>query len=171
MLVGVPATFSYPLGLQGFGLAGCPDGDTEDASGICWASDGTYDGLDPDFVQSSTPIPSPTGTGYDPSILAQASPTVTSYPPGNTAAQNAALLAAITSAGTKALNASATPYLIPGTNSVYNPATGAITTAAATPTAVAAAAALQTTALTSSLMPIAMIGIAAVVLVMMMGKK
>ena len=165
MLIGVPATLHFPLGLQGLGdcsMYTAADGGavSELIGGVCVDDQGNVLGSDPDYQPLATDVAT--------ASPAPATPVVTSYPAGNTSAQDAALLSAITKAGTQALT---TPYLIPGTNSVYNPATGAITTAAPTVGASTPAAVAQTTALTNSLMPIAMIGIAAVVLVMMMSRK
>jgi hypothetical protein len=190
MLIGVPATINYPLGMRGLGDCSAFPGTDYESAGVCYDDSGNVLGYDPDYtspVLMTGPTPTqgelnnvPTAncpggvdlfTGQCVATGAVWTPTVTSYPSGNSSAQNAALLAAITQAGDKVLSSQETPYLIPGTNSIYNPATGAISTGAATPGALAAASALSTSALTSSLMPIAMIGIVAVVLVMMMGKK
>lgn len=93
-------------------------------------------------------------------------PTITSFPTGNTPAQNQALLQAleaIINAGNRALFSGTVPVLIPGTNNLYNPATGAITTAIPSVHSVASA--------TSSLIPIAALAVAGVFLVMMMGRR
>jgi hypothetical protein len=109
------------------GLAGCPSGDTEDESGVCWTPDGIYDGLDPTFeniqITPATPVPPIVAT--PPTVTVPASSSSSS-------ASDAALIAALTSAGTKALTASQTPYVIPGTSSIYNPATGQISSAVGT---------------------------------------
>jgi hypothetical protein len=171
MLIGRPS-------LRGLGDCSLYPSTAYEVTGSCYDEDGDLLGLDPDYIATPaviTPVsvttPTPIMTGPTPSPGELSQPVVTSYPAGNTAAQNASLLAAITAAGDKALLSTTTPYLIPGTNSVYNPATGAITTAASTPAALAAASALSTSALTSSMIPVAMIAVAGLLVVMMVSKK
>jgi len=180
------------MGLWGLGDCSMYPGTDYEELGVCYDDSGDVLGNDPDYITPAVINPitntnlGPTAgdvpaagcpqgvdlsTGLCVSTGAVYTPTVTSYPPGNTSAQNAALLAAITQAGSKVLTATAQPYLIPGTNSIYNPATGAITTAALTAGQTAAASVATTNALASSLMPIAMIGVAALVLMMMMGNR
>lgn len=140
MLLTLPQSLMiYPPGYGGspnndmmdFGLGGLGDcsmftsADGSPASellgGICVADDGTVLGSDPNYQATANDVIVPTA------------PTPTT-PAGSTSssASDAALIAALTSAGTKALTASQTPYVIPGTNSIYNPATGQITAASGT---------------------------------------
>lgn len=110
---GSPNNDMMDFGLEGLGgLAGCPSGDSEDENGICWTVDGVYDGLDPNFTNLQ--ITAPTVTPAPP-VTTTPTPTSTS---------DASLIAAIANAGTNALRSSQTPYVIPGTNTIYNPATG-----------------------------------------------
>jgi hypothetical protein len=80
---------------------------------------------------------------------------------GLTAAQIAGLISGSASAAGTILKSTQSPSLIPGTQLVYNPATGQMTSGIAT----------TASALSSSMTPIILIAVIGLVLVMGMGKK
>lgn len=82
---------------------------------------------------------------------------------GLSAAQIAQLVASAANAGVSVLKATSSPYAIPGTNLVYNPATGQILPSSG----------LLNTASTlgTSMMPVLLIGAAVLGLVLVMSKK
>jgi hypothetical protein len=154
----------------------CPSGQVDNGGGICIPTTVTT----PNYTCSSVPLSSMSAQdmlncGYTttlggPLVNPPLNTTITPAQAGLTPAQQAAL---ITATGNSAVSlirtAEGGPYTVAGTNLVYNPATGALTTA----TAVNATASLTAglSAITPYI-PLILIAIAAVVILpSVMGKK
>lgn len=83
---------------------------------------------------------------------------------GLTSTQIAQLFSSAASAGLAIFKATSTPSIIPGTNLVYNPATGQIASALGT-------TASQVTSAITNLAPLLLLGVAGIVVLMMLSRK
>lgn len=136
MLITVPrAIMIYPpgyggdpneqltFGIEGPGLMGLGD--------PCNPGDSDYDPSDPTCGEPIPPAPS-SGTNLNTGTLNPYAPTYpsttpsTAVPSGSTLAQDLTALGPLLSSAAKSISIASGPYAIPGTNYIYNPATGQI---------------------------------------------
>jgi hypothetical protein len=135
----------------------------------------TYSSLDPSLVSTLNNLPttSPVPVSMLPSSSQLATIAAQGTSTGLSAAQIANIFNSAASAGVNIFKATSSPYQIPGTSLVYNPATGQIASSTGlTPTGLATvqAASISASSLTSML-PILLIGGGLLLVVMMMGGK
>lgn len=164
----------YPAGMAAFGLAGPAGLGAE----VC-STDDNGDQFCYDDGSGSTPVSqtNPVGncaagavdlaTGLCTSTAPSSTPTTTpaTTPPAGTpasgamtGAQLAALISGTGAAASQVIRASGSPYVIPGTNVLYNPATGQI---------VGSSSAVTASVLGTNLMPLLIVGVAAFMLISM----
>lgn len=152
MMFEVPLTYSHLAGFRGMGdMCYDPDaGEVECGSSTpstTTTSGDDYSNLQIPVTQSLPPVNLNTSTPAAGSTM--------------TPAQLAALISGSGQAASSLIRSTSSPYVIPGTNVIYNPATGQI---AGSSTAVTASV------LGSNLMPFLIVGTAAVMLIILAKK-
>lgn len=178
---GAPEMLTFGLDAPGLSGLGQDDdsGSVDLSAGLTYTGD-TGSSVDlsmPDITGTYTAPSSTDLTGSNPDILSSALPTgatsTSSSSSSSTTAQDIAALGPVLAAASKAIATATGPYAIPGTNYIYNPATGQIlmggvpvgTYNSLTGTASALSAGI------SAYLPL-LIGVAAIVgIVMLMGGK
>jgi len=140
MLIRVPSTINvYPSEYGGLSGLGQDPTDTGSSVQLVFASDTTTPNTASDVLANMptltapayVPTPSAADLTANPDILSSALPTGASSSsgsssPSSTTAQDIAALGPALAAAAKGISAASGPYQIPGSNYIYNPATGQI---------------------------------------------